>query len=89
MDLCDLSTYQSNYCASEGAFRFSFVYIMYLNIASYFYGKHIKSKFENKLYLWLIFICVHLNQLGLHKGPKMTLKINIFVYLDLMIKGVL
>ena len=32
-------------------FFFSFVYVMYLNIASYLYGKQIKSKLENKLYL--------------------------------------
>ena len=27
------------------AFLFSFVYVIYLNIASYLYGKQIKSKF--------------------------------------------
>ena len=39
-------------------------YVMYLNIASYLYGKHIKLKLGIKLYLhvhvWMIFICVHL-----------------------------
>ena len=29
---------------------------MYLNIASYFYGKQTKSKLGNKLYLWMIFV---------------------------------
>ena len=33
--------YQSRYCASDGAFLFSFVYVMYLNIASYLCGKQI------------------------------------------------
>ena len=51
--------YQSH-CASEGAFLFSFIYVMYLNIASYFYGKQIRSKLGNMLYLWMIFICVQL-----------------------------
>ena len=32
-------------------FSFSFVYVIYLNIASYLYGKQIKSKFWTKLYL--------------------------------------
>ena len=36
--------YQSRYCASDGAFLFSFVYVMYLNFASYLCGKQIKSK---------------------------------------------
>ena len=51
-----------------------FFYVMYLNIVSYLYGKQIKSKLENKLYLWMIFICVHLNQLGLPECPTMILK---------------
>ena len=38
-------------------FCFLFVYVMYLNIASYLYGKQLKSKFGNKV------ICVHLNRL--------------------------
>ena len=29
---------------------------MYLDIASYLYGKQIKSKLGTKLYLWMIFI---------------------------------
>ena len=42
----------SHYCASETAFLFSFVHVMYLiNIASNFYGKQAKSKLGNKLYL--------------------------------------
>ena len=61
--------YQSH-CASEGAFLFSFIYVMYLNIASYFYGKQIRSKLGNMLYLWMIFICV---TIGLHKGHTMIL----------------
>ena len=55
--------YQSHYCASAVAFLFSFVYVIYLNIASYLYGKQIKSKLWTKLYLWMIFICVRLNRL--------------------------
>ena len=35
----------------QGAFPFSFVCVMYLNIASYLCEKHIKSKLGNKLYL--------------------------------------
>ena len=31
--------------------HFFFVYVMYLNIACYLYGKQITSKFGNKLYL--------------------------------------
>ena len=42
--------YQSHYYASDGAFLFSFAYLMYLNIASYLFGKKIKSKLGNKLY---------------------------------------
>ena len=56
--------YQSRYCASDGAFLLSFVYVMYLNITSYLYGKQIKSKLGNTMCLWMIFICVHLNRLG-------------------------
>ena len=51
--------YQSRHCASDCAFLFSFVYVMYLNIASYLYGKQIKSKLGNTMCLWMIFICVH------------------------------
>ena len=43
--------YQSHYCASDDAFLFSFVYVMYLNIASYLYGKEINSKLGTKLYV--------------------------------------
>ena len=53
--------YHSHYCVSEGAFLFSFVYGMYVNIVSYLYGKQINSKLRNKLYLRMIFICVPLN----------------------------
>ena len=42
---------KSHYCVSDGAFLFSFVYVMYLNIASYLYGKQIKSKLGTELYL--------------------------------------
>ena len=55
--------YQNRDYASDGAFHFSFVYVMYLNITSYLYGKQIKSKLENTMCLWMIFICVHLNRL--------------------------
>ena len=65
--------YQSRYCASDVAF-FSFVYVMYLNTASYLYGKQIKSKMGNKLYLRMIFICVRLNRLDLHDCHTMTLQ---------------
>ena len=43
--------YISHYCASAVAFLFSFVHVIYLNIASYLYGKQIKSKLWTKLYL--------------------------------------
>ena len=66
--------FQSNYCASDGAFLFSFVYAMYLNISSYLYGKQIKSEMGNKLYLRMIYICVRLNRLDLHDCPTMTLR---------------
>ena len=49
MDISD--EYISHYCESEDTFPFSFVYVMYLNIASYLYGKQINSKLGNKLYL--------------------------------------
>ena len=66
--------YQSHYCASEGTFPISFVNVMYLNIASYLYGKQIKSKLGNMLYLWtMIFICVYLNLRCLCECPTMTL----------------
>ena len=66
--------YQSHYCASAVAFLFSFVYVVYLNIASYLYGKQIKSKLWTKLYLWMIFICVRLNRLHFHECCPMPLK---------------
>ena len=65
--------YQRRYCASDGAFRFSFVYVMCLNIASYLYGKQIKSKCGNTMCLWMIFICVHLKRLGLNECCTRTL----------------
>ena len=40
----------SNFETRTVIFFFSFVYVMYLNIASYLYGKQIKSKVWNKLY---------------------------------------
>ena len=67
--------YQSHYCASAVAFLFSFVYVIYLNIASYLYGKQIKSKLWTKLYLWMIFICVRLNRQHFHEGCPMPLKL--------------
>ena len=66
--------YQSRYCVSDGAFLFSFVYVLYLNIAFYLYGKQIKSKVGNKLYLQMIFICVRLNWLDIHECHTMPLK---------------
>ena len=68
--------YQSHYCASHGAF--SFVYVVYLNTDSYLYGKQIKSKLGNKLYLWMIFNFVHLNRLELHECRNMILKQHIY-----------
>ena len=65
--------YISHNCVSKGAFLFSFVCVMYLNIASYYYGKQRKSKFEKKLYEWMIFLCIHLNHIGLSKCLTMTL----------------
>ena len=65
--------YQSHYYASDGAFLFPVVNVMYLNIPSYLNGKQIKSKLGTKLYLWMIFICVHLNRLGLHECRIITL----------------
>ena len=43
--------YQSHYCVSDGAFLFSLVYVMYLNIASALHEKQIMSQFGNKFYL--------------------------------------
>ena len=75
--------YQSRYCASDGAFLFSFVYVMYLKIASYLYGKQIKSKMGNKLYFQMIFICVRLNWLDIHECHTMPLStLTIDVSLD-------
>ena len=65
--------YQSHYCASAVAFLFSFVYVIYLNITSYLYGKQIKSKLWTKLYLWMIFIDVRLNWLHFHECGPMPL----------------
>ena len=47
---------------------------MYLNIASYLYGKQIKSKLGNTVCLWIIFICVHLNRIGLNECRTRILK---------------
>ena len=66
--------YQSHYCSSDGAFLFSFVCVMYLNIASYLYGKQIKSILGNTMCTWMIFICAHLKRLGLNKSRTRTLK---------------
>ena len=46
-----IKVYQNDYCAAEGAFLFSSVYVMYQNIVSYLFGKQIKAKLRNKLYL--------------------------------------
>ena len=46
---------------------FFFVYVMYPNIASYLYGKQIKSKFRNKVNSMII-ICVHSSALSA-SGP--------------------
>ena len=66
---------QSRYCASDGAFLFSFVYIMYLNISSYLCGKQIKSKLGNTMCLWMIFIFVHLKRLGRNECRTRTLNL--------------
>ena len=55
---------------------------MYLNIASYLYGKQIKSKIGNKLYLQMIFICVRLNWLDIHEWHTMPLNALINKYID-------
>ena len=68
--------YQSHYFASAVAFLFSFVYVIHLNIASYLYGKQIKSKLWTKLYLWMIFICVRLNRLHFHECRPMPLYLH-------------
>ena len=65
--------YQNRYFASDGVFLFSFVCVMYLNIASHLYGKQIKSKMGNKLNLQMIFICVRLNWLDIHEWHTMPL----------------
>ena len=67
--------YKSHYCASAGVL-FSFVYIMYLNIYSYLHGNQIKSKLGNTLYLWMIFMCVHLNLRNLSEGRTMIFGIT-------------
>ena len=58
-------------------FFFSFVNVMHLNVASYLYGKQIKSNMCNKLYLRMIFICVRFNWLDLHDCHSMLLKTRI------------
>ena len=73
--------HQSRYYASDGAFLFSFVYVMYLNIASYLCGKQIKLKLGNTMCLWMIFICVHLKRLGLNECCTRTLKWY-FLYIE-------
>ena len=50
---------------------------MYLNIASYLYGKQIKSKMDNKLYLQKIFICVRLNWHDIHECHIMPLNVDV------------
>ena len=70
------------YCASEGTFLFSFVYVMYLNIASHLYGKQIKSILGNTLYLWMIFICVHLNLCYMCECRTMTLNVKHITHLQ-------
>ena len=57
----------------------SIVYVLYLNIAYYLYGKQINSKLGNKLYLLMIFICVQLNQRDLHECHTITLKVSLFI----------
>ena len=73
-------------------FFFSFVYAMYLNIASYLNGKKIKSKMGNKLYLRIIFTSICLNWLDLHDCHTMTLKQSIsseYVMVDFIYMGLL
>ena len=55
--------YQSHYCALDSAFIFFFCIC---NVSRYCF----KSKLGNKLYLWMIYICVHLNRLHLHEKRK-------------------
>ena len=49
---------------------------MYINIASYLYGKQINLKMGNTLYLQ-IFICARLNWLDNHECHTMSLKSEI------------
>ena len=67
--------YQSYPCSSYSEFLFSFVYVMYLSIASYLiFGKQIKSNLGNKFYLWMIFILCTLESAFIHECRTKTLK---------------
>ena len=70
------------YCAYDGWFLFSFVYVIYIyiHIASQLYREQIKSKLGNNLYLWMIVMFVHLNRLGLLECRTMTLNIFCEMY---------
>ena len=48
---------------------------MYLNIASFLFGKQLTSTFGSKSYLSIIFICVHLNQLDLPECRTMRFEV--------------
>ena len=62
--------YQSHYCASAVAFLFSFVYVIYLNIASYLYGKQIKSKFGlSCIYEWFSFVYAWIGYISMSAVP--------------------
>ena len=62
--------YQSHNCASAVAFLFSFVYVIYLNIASYLYGKQIKSKFGlSCIYEWFLFVYAWIGYISMSAVP--------------------
>ena len=62
--------YQSHYCASAVAFLFSFVYVLYLNIASYLYGKQIESKFGlSCIYEWFSFVYAWIGYISMSAVP--------------------
>ena len=60
--------YQSHYCASDGTFLFSFVYV-----SKYCFLCVWKANKAKVVFLWMIFIFVHLNRLGLHECRTMIL----------------
>ena len=64
--------YHSNNCASDGAFLFSLVYVMYLNIESYLHWKQIKSKLGKSciLYEWFSFLYTWIGLMSMSAVPR-------------------